>query len=1052
MNITRYAIEKNRVTIILLLLCVLAGISAYLHLPRSEDPGFILRIATVQTIFPGASPERVEELVTDKLEKEIREMPEVDYIESASFTGASFLYVWVKESYTDLRPIWDSLRRKVDTARSELPNGIIGPEVDDEFGDVFGTIVTLTGDGFSYAELKDVADEVRNELLLLDDVAKVDIVGQQQERIFVEYQSARLAEYGLSPAYLSQVLGARNIIIPGGSIKAGRERLALEPSGNFERVEDLRRSTIQIPGSRDILSLEDIVDISRGYIEPSQKKMRFNGAPALGLAISMQADGNILRLGDDVKALIERLQERYPLGIDFDFIAFQAGDVERKVDGFVENLLQAVGIVVLVMVFTLGFRTGIIVATLIPMAILLSLLLMSSFSIGLNQISLAALIIALGMLVDNAIVMSESVMVQIKEGKNAIQAAVDSARELQVPLLTSSLTTSAAFLPIYLAESMTGEYTAPLFTVVTITLLSSWVLALTMTPLLCARFLKPKPQQTADTGLYASRLYRLYRWGLVLLLKLRVLTLIVIMVIFAAAMWGLSHLPKMFFPPDDKTVFTAELSFPKGTAVETTEAMVEKLDGFIREEMLVTGERTEGIRSYAAFIGESAPKFTLTLPAQQNVPEYAMLVFNATSSERIVGDLIPRLEAWFRQNFPDLNASVGLLKLGAPIDAPVEIRLTGKDADRLFTLAEQVKQQLSTMSGTKNIRDDWGIWAKKIEVNVDQLRASQSGLTSQDVALALQAFGSGFEVSQYREDDKVIPIVMRAAAEERSQISRLEGLKLYSQSTRSAVPLSQVADIDLVWQPSNILRRDRQKTITIQADVARGTSAIAISQQIAAWLDEQNSGWDVGYRYEMGGEMEGSAQASQAIAEKMPIAAFAILMLMVLQFNSFRKSFIILITIPLGLIGVSAGLLICQSSFGFMTLLGVVSLAGIVVNNAIVLIDRIQIEQSDFGRSPQHAIVEAAQRRLRPIFLTTVTTACGMLPLWYGGGPLWESMAITIIFGLLFATGLTLGVIPVLYALLFRVSFKGYRYEDNSPQETQKRADVSSAPFTEATA
>ncbi|MCZ6726665.1 MAG: efflux RND transporter permease subunit, partial [Acidobacteria bacterium] len=510
MNLTRAAIENDRVTLVVLLVILVAGLRAYAGMPQSEDPGFTIRTAMVITYFPGASPGRVEQLVTDKLEKAIQEIPQVEVIESQSKNGVSIIMVDIQERYREMRPIWDDLRRKVGRAADELPDGVIGPDVNDEFGDVFGTVVNLTGDGYSYAELEDVAEDVRDELLLIDEVAKVAIHGTQEERIFVEYNNARLAELGLSPRQLENILESRNIINPGGQVRTADEEIVLEPSGNFESVDDLRRTIIRVPGRDELIYLEDVADIYRGYIDPPRRRMHASGEPGLALAISMREGGNILALGEEVRATIDRLQASYPHGIDFEFTQFQAGEVERKVDAFVRNLMQAVGIVMLVMLVSLGLRTGMVVTSLIPVAIIMSFIFMAFFDVGINSMSLAALIITLGLLVDNGIVMSESILVQTSEGKSVKQAAIDAATELKTPLLVSSLTTAAAFLPIFLAQSTTGEYTAALFQVVTITLMCSWLLSLTMIPLLCVLFLKVEPQ-AASVSTYETGFYRGYR-------------------------------------------------------------------------------------------------------------------------------------------------------------------------------------------------------------------------------------------------------------------------------------------------------------------------------------------------------------------------------------------------------------------------------------------------------------------------------------------------------------------------------------------------------------
>ena len=1031
MSLTRAAIEKNRVTWTVLILLAVAGTGSFLSLPQSEDPGFIIRTAVVQTVFPGASPERVEQLVTDKLEKVIQEIPELDFVSSQSKTGVSLIWVNVREEYRQMQPIWDKLRRKVDKARGELPDGVVGPTVNDEFGDVFGIILTITGDGFTYAEVKDVADEVRDELLLLPDVAKVEIYGAQDERIFVEYNNSTLARYGISPIQLQSLLEARNIIIPGGSIETEYEKIVLEPSGNFQSLDELKRTVIQIPGSQDIVYLESLAEVSRGYVDPPGSMARGPRGPCLALAISMREGGNIVELGQQVRPRLRELQAFYPIGIDFELVQFQPEVVAELVDGFVANLYQAIGIVTLVMLLFLGLRTGLVVATLIPMAMLTTLLMMSFFSIGLDQMSIASLIIALGMLVDNAIVMSESIMVQMGEGRPPVKAAVDSARELQVPLLTSSLTTAAAFLPIFLAESAVGEYTAPLFKVVTITLLSSWVLSLTMIPMLCARFLKVKKK--AGGGSFDTPFYRGYRGFLLLCLKNRALALAATAAVFALAMLGFGLIPKLFFPPNDRATFTLEIELPVGSPIERTEAVAEAFEAHLREEFWIGDspspetDGVQGVVNWVTFVGNGGPKFALGYNPGLKSPEYGIFLVN-TTSRPVVDEIIPRLEAFANAGFPDLKATMRPLSNGPPAWPPVEVRLSGRDTDVLFDLVERVKAKMREIPGTKLIDDDWGARAKKLVVEVDEVRARLAGVTHQDIAISLQTFLDGLETTEYREDDKLIPVTLRSVAAERQDIDKIETVNVYSQLRGTSVPLKQVADVRVAWEPARVKRRDRLRTVTVSCVNQPGVTAAEIDARLVPWLEDEQRSWGPGYSYEMGGENESSGDANQSIADKLPVAGLIILLLLVGQFNSFRRPLIILITIPLGVIGVVIGLLVARSYFGFMTLLGIISLAGIVINNAIVLLDRIRIEIEEGGLEPARAVLESAQRRLRPILLTTCTTIFGLVPLWLGGGAMWEPMAIAIIFGLLFATTLTLGVVPILYSLFFRVSFREFRY------------------------
>lgn len=1025
MSITALAIENNRVTIVILICILFAGLSAYFKLGRAEDPGFIIRTAVVLTYFPGSSPARVEQLVTDKLEKAIQEMPELDRVTSESKNGVSVIWVDIQARYRKMRPIWDDLRRKVDKVKPDLPAGIDGPFVNDEFGDIFGIIVSLTGEGFTYAELKDIADDVRDELLRLDEVAKVDIYGAQEEQIFVEYNNARLSELGVSPLQLSGILDSRNIIIPGGSVTTGQERIVLEPSGNFESVDDLKRTVIPLSDRKEVVYLQDIATVTRGYIDPPDTKMRTSGAPSLGLAISMREGGSMLKLGEEVRVLIDRKRSIYPIGIEFHYIQDQALAVDRKVSDFINNLLQAIAVVVVVMLITLGLRTGLVVASLIPIAILMSFMIMGFFDIGLDQMSLAALIISLGLLVDNAIVMSESIMVQMAAGKRPFDAAVDSAAELRVPLLVSSATTVTAFLPIFLAKSTVGEYTAPIFKVVAITLFSSWVLALTMIPMLCVYFLRVQKRKHGE--LYSSRFYVTYRRFLIGVLKHRWTALTVTVLIFVTAMMSFQFVPNIFFPPNDRPTFTAKLRLPTGTSIERTEEVVLRIEDFIQKNLMVGPEREQGVTNWAAFIGQGAPRFMLAYNPEQASPEYSIIIINATSRE-IIDSLVPKLEKFCFENFPDLKAQVSPLQVGPPVKNPIEVRISGREESKVFAIVDKVKETLRAILGPKNIGDDWGMRSKKILVNINQPRARRAGVTNEDIAISLQSGLSGLETTEYREDDKVIPVTLRSVASDRRDIGKIESLNVYAQLTGQSVPLKQVADIEVAWQPAKIKRRQRLKTVTVEADVQTGYTVAEVNNAMVPWLEKERVHWGPGYFYSLGGENEESDKANASITEQLPIAGLIILLLLVGQFNSIRRPLIILLTIPLGVIGVVIGLLVARSYMGFMTFLGIISLAGIVINNAIVLLDRIKTEIEENGLPPPRAILEAAQRRLRPILLTTATTMLALVPLWLGGGVMFEPMAIAIIFGLLFATLLTLAVVPVLYSLFFRVSFKGFNY------------------------
>ena len=1028
MNITRFAIEKSRITFVLLAVLLLAGVRAYRDMPKAEDPGFIIRFALVMTQWPGASPARVEQLVTDPLEKAIQEIPELDAVTSQSKTGVSIISVGIQERYRNMRPIWDKLRRKVERVTPSLPEGVREPSVNDEYGDVFGTVIALTGEGYSYAELKEVADEVRDELLLLEDVAKVDIYGAQEERVFVEYSNARLAELGLSPQQLRGILGARNIVNSGGDIRTDNEEIVLEPTGNFESVEELEKTLVPIPQNGELVYLRDLAHVYRGYIDPPQVKARVNGESALCLAVAMREGGNIVALGEQLRAAVGQIESTYPHGVELDVILEQGAVVKKKVDDFVSNLIQAVAIVLAVMLLSLGLRTGLVVATLIPTAIVLAFLFMPMADVGIDQLSLASLIIALGLLVDNAIVMSESIMVQMAEGKPSKAAAIESAQELAMPLLVSSLTTASAFLPIYLAKSMVGEYTRPLFVVVTITLLCSWAVALTLIPLLCHLFLRVKKASAATA--YDSSFYRWYRRALVAALRNPLLSLGVVAAVFVGSLMLFRFVPVIFFPSNDRPTLTAQWSYPVGTPLTKTEATVDEIDEFIRAELATSPEQAangeSGVTDWVTFLGEGGPRFYLGFDPEQASPGYAMQILNATDFAATV-QAVERLRV-FGARFPDLKVTVEPLSSGPPGGKPIAVRISGREEDRTFELVDRVKQQLRRMDGPVDISDDWGARSKKLVFEIDDARAQRAGVTHDDIARSLQTVFSGMEATEYREGDKVIPVTLRSDQARFADVKGFGSINVFAQSSGLSVPLAQVADPKLVWQAGNVRRRDRLKTVTVEADLEPGYAANEKTAELEAWLRQESAGWPLGYLWEIGGENEASAEANASIAAQLPVAGLAIVLLLVMQFNSLRRPLIILCTIPLGLIGVVIGLLVMRSSFGFMTLLGVISLAGIVINNAIVLIDRIDLEIDVNGLTPQRAIVESAQRRLRPILLTTFTTLGGMIPLYLGGGPLFESLAVAIMFGLVFATLLTLGVVPVLYSLFFRVGYAEFKY------------------------
>ena len=1030
MKITRWALEQDRVTAAGVLALVIAGVLAFFSLPRDEDPGFTIRVARVTTQFPGAGPERVERLVTDKLEEVIQRIEELDYVTSESSAGLSVINVQIRPEYDDLRPIWDDLRRKMNDARSALPDSVIGPQVNDDFGDVYGIVYAVTGTGFAYGALEQQADRLKDRLLQVDGVGRVRVEAEQAEQIVVEYLPERLAEYGLTPERIGNAIVGRNRLVPAGRWRLGQRRIVVEIDGRYTSVDAVANTLIPVD-SHHALPLGQIAEVRADYENPPRVLARFNGQPALMVAVAHRSGSNVLEVNTRIEAAVQRLVDELPHGIEVHQINDQPQRVRRAVDQFVVNLLQAVGVVLLVLLLFLGVRTGLVVAALVPAVILLTLALMQATGIGLDRVSLAALIIALGIVVDNGIVMAENIQVQIGGGTDPTEAAIESAQELRWPLLVSSLTTAAAFLPIYLAEEQVGEYTAPLFLVVSIALLSSWVLSMTALPLLCARALSRDRSPAANP--YDRPLYRRYRRFLLLALRHRILAALLLVAMFIGAVLGLRQVPSQFFPPSENAFFKVELEWPIDTAIEQTAKEVARIDRFIESQLLVE-ERSDaiGVTSWASYIGYNGPRYILQHRPEAPKSNYAFLLVNVSDWERL-GEPMDELGGWIRSNLAGVTATVRRISNGPGLDHPIGVRLLGPDIDQLQGLSSQVQQQLESIDGTFNIRDDWGEPTQKLMLRIDPVRAQALGVTHAGVAEALATGLSGVELSQYRADEDLVPILLRGGLGDDQNRSELLSTPVYSPAMGAYVPLGDVADTELQWEPALIYRKNRQRNITVTADMRGGLSTSTAIAALDPWLQSQQREWPPGYHYEYGGEYESSADANAAIGVKLPVAGLLIALFLVLQFNSFRQAGVVLLTVPLGLIGVTIGLLATGSWFGFMTLLGLISLSGILINNAIVLIDRIQIERSDNGHERPQAVLMAAQRRLRPILLTAGTTALGMAPLWLSGGALFQSMAIAIIFGLLFATLLSLVAVPVLYSLMYRV-----RYAAESPKPTPK--------------
>ena len=1027
MNLAKWCIDNNRTSLVLFLLIAVSGVMTFFSIPKAEDPDFTIRTGIVTTVFPGASPQRVEELVTDKLEEHIREISEVKTVESQSMSGFSIVKVEFQDHIKNMEPIWQKLRNKVADAIPDLPGEAQTPQVNDEFGDVYGIVVAITGKDFSYRELKDAADDIRDQFLKVDGVGKVERWGVQAERIFVDFTNSRMAAAGISPFALAQIIDRQNTLQPSGSSMLGPERIIIEPTGEFTGLEDIYSIAVRPPGEKSSVRLADVTDISRGFSDPPSTMARYNGKPGLILAVSMVDGGNITELGKRISKRLDELRKDMYVGMDADVLVFQPAYVNTAITDFMINLLESFAFVVIVILAFAGLRTGLIAGSLVPMAMLGCIALMPYFGVGLQRISIASLIISLGILVDNGVVVSEAILVRLAAGEERIKAVTGAVSELWMPLLAASLTTVFAFLPIPLADKPVGEFCQSLFIVVSLTLACSWGLSMSMVPMMCYFVLKPK----VVVQTYSSRLYQGYRRLLLWALRNRAVFVGGMLLCCVVAFWGFRFVPKLFFPPNERAQFTIDFWQPYGTDITATTRRVARLEKFLLAD--------KDVDSVGTFVGHGGPRWYLPLNLEQRNDNLATFIVN-TKSVKSVDGVIERARKEMDFRFPDADYSLNKLMNGPPVGAKLQIRLSGPDIKTLYSLRDKIVDIVEEQPGIARVWDDWGLWTKKMMVVVDQDKAREAGITSFDVAVSLQTAMSGLHASDYREGDTIIPILLRNDEGFRGHLEKIDSLNVYSYDTGESVPLSQVATTRMDWQPSDVRRRDQTRTMTIKADVADGYYALSILKGIRPAVSKlmEAKDWPLGYTVEYGGEFEKSVESQEAINANMPLAMGLLVLVLVFMFNSLRRPVIILLTLPPMMIGITVGMILTNAPFGFMAMLGMISLLGIIVNNAIMLIDRIEILR---GRSVDtlDAIVVASLERARPIIMTATTTIIGMVPLSLQGGEMWRPMANLIMSGLSVATILTLVLCPVLYSLFFRQRFKDYVWD----QEVVKRVQAS---------
>ncbi len=1013
MNLTKLALRNSRITVSGILLIVLVGVSLYLSFPSAEDPTITIRNASVTASYPGMSPERVEELITKPLEAAMREIAEIDEIESTSKIGAVKLELTIYDWVTDLEPVFQDIRNKADDVKTDLPEGTSGPFVNDEEGLTAVATIALWADGFSLADMSVVARDLRDLLYTLDGVRKIQILGVQEERIYLETTQTKLAQLGVSPVEVFGALAHQNIIEPGGEIVADGRVVFLEPSGNLESVDEIRDVVFRIPNTDRVLRLDEILTIRRDIVDPPELPSFYNDRPAIILSVSTVEGTNNVEFGNRLTALIDDIQQDLPIGYVLEYATFQPELIAAAVGNAVSNVYQTLAIVLVVVMLFLGLRTGLIVGFFVPLTMLLGVIVMRFADIELQRMSIAATIIALGLLVDNGIVVAEDIRARLERGVERMRAAADSGGALAIPLLTSSLTTIFAFLPMLLTEGNAGEYIRSLAQVVAILLLGSWLLSMTVTPAMCVWFMRvPAPTKGSSGPAYGGLLYRIYRRILGLFLRWRLMAIGALIGLLVLSVQVLGTVKTEFFPLGDRNQFLVYLDFEAGTDVRETQAELRKLTAWLADQ-----DANPEITSHVAYVGYGGPRFFLALSPVDSDPHRGFVLVNTRSVDD-VGPVIDRVNGFLDAKLPGAQADAKRMWFGGTEPGLVEIRLIGPDGDVLVNRAERLISAFHNIPGTVGIKQDWENKILILIVDVDQTRARRAGVTSSDVAGALNTTFAGTAISDYREGDKTIPIVFRGDDSMRFSLSGLQRVQVYSASTDSFVALDQVASARGEWRYGRIKRRNQQRTLTVEARNP-GLPAPELFQAIAPTLEALDL--PAGYRFEIGGEIEDQEQANENLFGFLPLALAGIVILLVGQFNSFRKGGIILATIPLIMIGGSLGLVVMGAPYGFMVLLGFFSLAGILINNGIVLIDRIQIEEAA-GREPLDAVVTACLARLRPILMTTLTTVLGLVPLILFGGALFYGLASVIAFGLMVATLFTLGFVPALYTLLFGIS------------------------------
>ena len=1031
-NLSRWALEHAALTRYLMVVLMVLGLASYFQLGQDEDPPFTFRAMVVRTYWPGATAQQVAEQVTSKIERTLQEAPFADKIRSYSKPGESQIIFQIKDSSksSDVANVWYAVRKKVGDMRATLPGGVVGPFFNDDFGDVYGVIYALEADGFSNAEVKAFADDVRQRLLRVPDVAKVEQFGAQDEKLFVEVSQKRLSQMGLDMNQVLSQLGQQNAVESAGAVQTPLDVVQVRVQGQFNAVDDLQSMPIRA-GSQQI-RLGDIATVQRGYVDPPTVMVRHQGKEVIALGVSMAKGGDIIALGKALKTSVDEIQAGLPLGVNLVSVQDQPKAVAKSVNEFVSVLIEAVVIVLAVSFIALGFhrrpgqhpiykrwyvdmRPGLVVGITIPLVLAVTFLAMNYFGIGLHKISLGSLIIALGLLVDDAIIAVEMMVRKMEEGYDKVRAATFAYEITAMPMLTGTLITAAGFLPIGLAKSSVGEYTYAIFAVTVIALVLSWLVSVYFVPYLGTLLLKDKPKPAAGEvhqEHFDTAFYRLFRRAVNGCVQHRWLTIGATVLIFALGIVGMSKVQQQFFPDSSRPEILVDLWFPEGTSFAANSLTTKRVEARLQQE--------EGVDSVSTWVGSGVPRFYL--PMEQTFPQanvsQMMVVPNSLKRRESLRQSLPALLA---TEFPEVRGRVKLLPNGPPVPYPVQFRVVGPDPIQLRERADEVKVAMRASPNTRGVNDNWNESVKVIRLEVDQVKARALGVSSQSIAQAARTLLAGTTVGQFRDGDKLIDIVLRQPQDERDAISDLGNASLPTASGRS-IPLTQIAKPVFTWEPGVMWRENRAYAITVQSDIVEGLQGATVTKELlpslkaieAEWLAEGHAG----YRIEVAGAVEESAKGSSSIAAGVPIMLFITFTLLMLQLHSFSRAMLVFLTGPMGIAGVAGALLVLDRPFGFVALLGVIALMGMIQRNSVILIDQIETDRRN-GVPAWDAIVESTVRRSRPIVLTAAAAVLAMIPL--SRSVFWGPMAVAIMGGLIVATVLTLLALPAMYAAWFRV-------------------------------